>query len=433
MRRIVAFLLVICFSFFFTTNVVRGDELGDLQKEIDNLQKQLEASKNATTPLESEVKKLEGELSGIKSRLDKISSDLTESEKELQQQKAILASTVRNFYIRSFVDIPLLIIFAAKDASETLKLIAFQQTSSKTDKGIIRDITERVAKLADNKKRLASLRDQTSKQSQFLKGEIASAKSFQSEVQGKITALSARQQEIIDARSGSFTFTLGSGELADEYLSSAKGFLESAPGGYFAVFSFGGYSHRNGMSQYGARGRANSGQNFRDILSKYYPGKTIQEGYPEPGTIDVQGYGTIDFQQYLYGIAEMPSSWHPEALKAQAITARSYAFAAAKPICTNQNCQVYIGHSKGGAWEQAVNDTRGIVLTEGGQPVSSQYSSTAGGYLRTSGWDTTDGGGGANFTDKAYENIGGSPWLYKSWWRQGYSNQGSACGRVNPW
>ena len=54
--------------------------------------------------------------------------------------------------------------------------------------------------MADDKKRLASLKDQTSKQSQFLKGEIASAKSFQSEVQGKISALSARQQELLAAK-----------------------------------------------------------------------------------------------------------------------------------------------------------------------------------------------------------------------------------------
>ena len=157
MRRIFAFILILCLSFLLATNVVRGDELADLQKEIDNLQKQLDASKNATTPLESDVKKLEGELSSISGRLDKISSDLVQSEKELRQQREILASTVRNFYIRSFVDIPLLIIFAAKDASETLKLIAFQQTSSKTYKNIIRGISERVAKLADDKKRLASL------------------------------------------------------------------------------------------------------------------------------------------------------------------------------------------------------------------------------------------------------------------------------------
>ena len=434
MRRILAFLLVICLSFFFTANVVRGDELGDLQKEINDLQKALEASKNATTPLESEVKKLEGELSGIKSRLDKISSDLTESEKELQQQKEILASTVRNFYIRSFVDIPLLIIFAAKDASETLKLIAFQQTSSKTDKGIIRGISERVAKLADDKKRLASLRDQTSRQSQFLKGEIASAKSFQSEIQGKISALTARQEEILAAKSGTFTTSVGDVPLTDDPNASPAFSPGFSPA--FAGFSFGAYTHRNGMSQYGAKGRADNGQNFRDILSKYYPGKQITDGYSEPGSITVDGYGSVDFQQYLYGIAEMPSSWNTEALKAQAVAARSYALAytknGTKSICATQSCQVYIGSSKGGAWEQAVGATRGVVITDGGNATSTQYSSTSGGYLNTSGWDTKCGSRSC-WTPEAWEKIASSPWFYKGWYTQSYSNSSGKCGRNHPW
>jgi hypothetical protein len=69
----------------------------------------------------------------------------------------------------------------------------------------------------------------------------------------------------------------------------------------------------------------------------------------------------------------------------------------------------------------------------GGSPISTQYASTHGGYSNTSGWDTTDGQGGSNFIDKSYEKIGGSPWLYKAWWRQGTSNSGATCGRANPW
>ena len=434
MRRIFAFILIICLSFFLATNVVRGDELADLQKEINDLQKQLDASKNATTPLESEVKKLEGELSSINGRLDKISTDLTQSEKELRQQREILASTVRNFYIRSFVDIPLLIIFAAKDASETLKLIAFQQTSSKTDKGIIREISEKVAKLADDKKRLASLRDQTSKQSQFLKGEIASAKSFQSEVQGKISALTARQEEILAAKSGPFTTSTGDEPLTDDPNASPAFSPGFSPA--FAGFSFGAYTHRNGMSQYGAKGRADNGQNFRDILSKYFPGKQITDGYSEPGSITVDGYGAVNFQQYLYGIAAMPSSWNLEALKAQAVAARSYALAytnnGQKSICATQSCQVYIGSSKGGAWEQAVNATRQVVMTEGGNATSTQYSSTTGGYLNTSGWDTKCGSRNC-WTPEAWEKIASSPWFYKGWYTQSYSNSSAKCGRNHPW
>jgi hypothetical protein len=61
------------------------------------------------------------------------------------------------------------------------------------------------------------------------------------------------------------------------------------------------------------------------------------------------------------------------------------------------------------------------------------YSSTAGGFSFTSGWDTTDGQGGGNFFDKSYEKIGGSPWAFKAWYRQGYTASGATCGKDNPW
>ncbi|MBI2326970.1 SpoIID/LytB domain-containing protein [Candidatus Curtissbacteria bacterium] len=190
------------------------------------------------------------------------------------------------------------------------------------------------------------------------------------------------------------------------------------------------------MSQYGAKARADGGHNFKDILSKYYPGKQITEGYSEPGSISVDGWGSVDFQQYLYGIAEMPSSWNKEALRAQAVAARSYALAytnnGANSICATQSCQVYIGHSKGGDWEVAVNETKGIVVTDGGFAVSTQYSSTTGGYLKTSGWDTKCGSRDC-WTGDAYEKIAGSPWFYKGWYTQSYSNSSDRCGRSHPW
>src|SRR3989344_2520024 len=438
MRKLLAFLLVLCLSFFLATNVVRGDELENLQKEIDNLQKQLEASKNATTPLESEVKKREGELSSINGRLDKISTDLTQSEKELRQQREILASTVRNFYIRSFVDIPLLIIFAAKDASETLKLIAFQQTSSKTDKGIIREISEKVAKLADDKKRLASLRDQTSKQSQFLKGEIASAKSFQSEVQGKISALTARQQEILPEKSGTFQTSVRDVPLADDPNSRPDYNPGFSPA--FAAFSFGA-PHFKGMSQYGAFGRAKAGQNYEQILRAYYgDGIEIKDHNPD-AQITVEGYGAYSLEEYAKRIYEMPGSWGDEvgmeALKAQAVAARSYALARGWSICATESCQVFKLSPKGGNWEEAVNQTRGKVVYANGAPFSTWYASTSGGYQEsyssngysTPGfWDTPSGRSG--WTSQAYEKAAGSPWFYKGWYK---SRSGDSCGRNHPW
>jgi hypothetical protein len=138
---------------------------------------------------------------------------------------------------------------------------------------------------------------------------------------------------------------------------------------------------------------------------------------------------------YLMGIAEMPSSWHPEALKAQAIAARTYAYRYKienKSICTTEACQVFSSskaNSPPAAWKSAVEATRGQVLED----VVTYYSSTSGGYLTTSGWDTTNGSGGSGFLEKTFEFLGGSPWVYKAWYRQGYTSSGATCGKSNPW
>lgn len=438
MLKVFISLLISFVLLFSITNLIRADEISDIQKQIDDLQKQLELSKNATTPLESEVKSLEAQLASIRARLGQVQKDIQKSEDELVDQKEILAATVRNFYIRSFVDIPLLTIFASSDASETLKLIAFQATSSKEDKDIIRQISEKIAKLADDKKRLASAQGQINKQSQFLKGEIASAKAFQSELSGKIAALSARQQEIISARSGQFTASIGDSELADDYNASIKGFRESAPSGSFAVFSFGAYTHRNGMSQYGALGHVkNQSWNYEQILKYYYPGISINKIGNDSITVNgtnsyKQSFNneTYQLEDYLKHIYEVPSSWPTEILKAQAIAARSYAYGKST-ICPGQGCQEFKREENAESWKQAVRDTEGLVMSGG--PSNWQYSSTTGGWVNGLGWDTTDGQGGSSFIDKSFEKIAGSPWVYKAWYTETYRNNSDKCGRSNAW
>ena len=435
MKKILAlFLIIFIASLFFFSKNSSADQLDDLQKQINDLQHQLDLSKAATTPLEGQVKDLEGQLASINARIGQIQKDLAQSEQDLAYQQKVLAATVRHFYIESFVDIPLLTLFASGDATQTLRAIALQQETSQEDKNKIKDITARVAKLASDKKRLAAAQIQVSRQSQFFKGEIAKAKSFQSQIEGQIASLTAKQQEILSAKSGTFTTSVGDVPLADDPNASPSFSPGFSPA--FGGFSFGAYSHRNGMSQYGAKARADGGQNYKDILGHYYNGKEVKSGYSEPGSITVNGYGSVDFQQYLYGIAEMPSTWNMEALRAQAVAARSYALAytnnGSKSICADEGCQVYIGHSKGGAWEQAVNDTKGVIVADGGNLVSTQYSSTTGGYLKGSGWDTKCGSRDC-WTADAYEKIAGSPWFYKGWYTQSYSSGSAKCGHSSPW
>lgn len=105
--------------------------------------------------------------------------------------------------------------------------------------------------------------------------------------------------------------------------------------------------------------------------------------------IKVQGYGEKSLEDYVLRIYEMPESWPLEALKAQAVAARSYALAytnnGASEICTTQACQVFKPDPKSGEWAKAVKETEGEVMVSGSEVVKAWYASTFGGYTFTSG------------------------------------------------
>ena len=108
----------------------------------------------------------------------------------------------------------------------------------------------------------------------------------------------------------------------------------------------------------------------------------------------------MDLETYLVGVvlAEMPASFETEALKAQAVAARTYTIKHCtnsdrhenSVICTDHTCcQAYIEPreyvSAGGSWssvervQQAVADTRGMVLVYGKDLIEATYFSCAGG------------------------------------------------------
>ena len=94
----------------------------------------------------------------------------------------------------------------------------------------------------------------------------------------------------------------------------------------------------------------------------------------------------VGLDDYLQGVvpAESPASWPAEALKAQAIAARTYAITTARGGDFDQfadtRSQVYGGVGvETPATNAAVADTRGQVVTYGGTPVVTYFFSTSGG------------------------------------------------------
>ncbi|MCL2336968.1 MAG: SpoIID/LytB domain-containing protein [Firmicutes bacterium] len=102
----------------------------------------------------------------------------------------------------------------------------------------------------------------------------------------------------------------------------------------------------------------------------------------------------LPVEQYLYGVvpAEMPVSFPPEALKAQAVASRTYVQTQLGShaiqgfdVTDNQQNQVYRGYdSEQPQASQAVDETAGEVLTYQGQPISAYFHASSGGDTENS-------------------------------------------------
>ena len=127
------------------------------------------------------------------------------------------------------------------------------------------------------------------------------------------------------------------------------------------------------------------------------PSVVSYKGVRYRGTLRVFAEGTgltvvnhVDLEQYLLGVVprEMPSKWGddaPEALKAQAIAARSYAMATRRAggsfdMYGDERSQVYGGvNAEDPRTTRAVAETSGMVATLGGTIVTTFFFSTSGG------------------------------------------------------
>ena len=102
----------------------------------------------------------------------------------------------------------------------------------------------------------------------------------------------------------------------------------------------------------------------------------------------------IDIEEYLYGVLkkEISPSWPQEALKAQAVAARTFAIFnmnkyidAGYNICASTNSQAYGGvNHEDPLTNKAVDETRGVIMVYKGKPINAVYHSDSGGYTEDS-------------------------------------------------
>lgn len=131
---------------------------------------------------------------------------------------------------------------------------------------------------------------------------------------------------------------------------------------------------------------------------------SIEREYGNPvysGTLEVketeQGYlliNEVSMEEYVKGVVpgEMPSSYEEEALKVQAICARTYAYRQMREnrleeygadVDDSVSFQVYNNHKRTGKTDKAVEDTAGMIMTYNNEPIEAYFFSTSSGATST--------------------------------------------------
>ena len=136
-----------------------------------------------------------------------------------------------------------------------------------------------------------------------------------------------------------------------------------------------------------------------DAVRTWFKGYRYYGGfrYERIGGGDLTVVNIVDLETYIKGVVpyEMSSSWPLEALKVQAVCARSYAYINIQSgkhtsyhfdVCNTTDCQVYYGagsrnssYQANDRTDQAVDETAGEYAWYNGQVIEALYSSSHGG------------------------------------------------------
>ncbi|OGL56076.1 hypothetical protein A2574_02640 [Candidatus Shapirobacteria bacterium RIFOXYD1_FULL_38_32] len=455
-KKILLYIFILLSSFSFLTSIVHAktidEEIAEVTKQIADLEAAIAPLKSESSSLNSKITSAKAQITKTENQINNLGQRIIDREADLEVQHVLLGERVKRYYINTKKFNPLMIFLSSSGTSSLIREYSWYQAIINQDKTMIIDYNTEIKKLIDNKSsleketvKLTTLKKSLESRFGFLAGEIKKAEDYKKE-------LSQKQKDLISAKTAMFNTSVGNVSSSDDPASRSDFNPGFSPA--FAVFSFGA-PHRKGMSQYGAYGRSKEGQNSETILKAYY-GNIRIETVDMPGSINTT-VGTLPFEDnYLLGIAEMPTSWGEnggmEALKAQAIAARTYALystgwhfnnrSSTGTICTTESCQVYSGSKAAnpGLWRDAVNATKGqvIVSNSTNDIFSTMYASTSGGSVysySTAGhstpmiWDTKCNSQSC-WPNDSFEKVSGSPWYYKGWYK---TRSGSSYGLSHPW
>jgi len=367
-------------------------KIGEIKSKADQISQTLNKLSGQLNVTQGQVNELQGQINTLNKDIENYSKKLAIQQTELSDRIEIRDRTLRGLYITNRK--PLFeLLLSRQGIIEATRNTAYHFQFIDSSESLIGSINNTITQYESNKIDLEEVKNQVETQKKEMQavvnklasqvnstqGELSSVsqqkvalQQQRNEIQKKLSDLSAQQASLLQEKTETFSTSVGDVPTTGDPNSRADynpGFTKA-----FAAFSFGA-PHRKGMSQYGAKGRAEEGQSYEDILKGYYGNvEIIEPDLPDnirtsSGTMELDG-------KYLYGLAEMPASWPMEALKAQAIAARTYAMSyvgwragntnPGGQICTTESCQVWssskASSSSAARWHDAVKATEGKIM-----------------------------------------------------------------------
>lgn len=408
-----------------------------ISREIAALAPAHEKNKKDLAALNNQISSLKKKIDGISAQLKRIEADIVQREEELAYTQVLFEKKTNSHYKLLRTYDPITPFLVSDSAAEAFREAMYRQMAADEDRQAIEQYAKDISKLREDKNLLEKTKVSLDVSKASLDEKAKSLGIEVAKVETYLATLSAKQQAFLAQKLESLGLSRSAYNMKGGCSSDINPFKSPGFSPSFAFFTFG-VPNRVGLNQFGAKGRAEAGQNYERILKDYY-NADITSGYNTGVTIQVSGTNEFgqsfsdswNIEDYVKHIYEMPTSWSMEALKAQAIAARSYALAytnnGQSSICPSQKCQVVKKELNDGNWQAAVDATRGIVLTNGGQPVKAWYSSTHGGYVFASGdigWSATawtkrlvDSPGGIGSFSDLFSNAfdKNSPIFYCDW------------------
>jgi predicted nucleic acid-binding Zn-ribbon protein len=418
-------------------------DLENVRKELENALSNLEATQQELASQQSELETLNIEISLVNQEievnqmeLDLLNEEIQLKKLEKEEQDRMGNEMIKSGYMRwRSKDLQLSRLLANDDLLE--KRAAYEAFLAKVHQRAVTALLDNLLELNllfgqyDVKVSELKLKDEElRKKKSELEARLWELKNAVNSVSNDIGALK-NQQENIENQIQNLL------EEQKQAFELEKKILEQDPGGGGGDIKEGEWffygsgrdlyqGHGVGMSQWGAHGMASNGFSYSDILTFYYDNTDIADNYFKD--INVDGYGIMSLESYVAGLGEVPSKacgteeqvqqnsmkyklddpntlwdcWPEEAIKAQVVAARTYAWwytSVFGSICTSASCQVYTGGSEK-LW--AAQETEGKVIVYNGSPIEAVYSSD-----NNQGYGTAD-------NDTIWQNIfgDGTPYAY---------------------